>query len=269
MLTFFLPSQTLEKISEEVPSSIVREGGLSALLTYLDFFSFHVQRTAVTAAANCCRSLTLDSFSFVSEAIPIFNNILTFPDQRVVEQGCLAIVRIVDSYRHYPDKLEQLLTTDLLRAIKALLNPDSTTVGPSTYTQSLKMLTTAAKASPAVAINLVELGIASTLYHLLTGVSPAEWKSDEGKQVLEKDTTAEDDLLVMQNLVQRPKEQVQETLSLVCELLPPLPKGAFSFHVFQRVRVNLPQFHRRHLRLSRLRPWQGTSLFSLLVQGQA
>lgn len=91
------------------------------------------------------------------------------------------------------------------------------------------MLTTAAKASPAVAVNLVELGIASTLYHLLTGVSPAEWKSDEGKQVLEKDTTAEDDLLVMQNLVQRPKEQVQETLSLVCELLPPLPKGAFRF----------------------------------------
>ncbi|GAA6035633.1 hypothetical protein JCM8097_004938 [Rhodosporidiobolus ruineniae] len=224
---------TLEKISEEVPSSIVREGGLSALLTYLDFFSFHVQRTAVTAAANCCRSLTLDSFPLVLEAIPTFKNTLGFADQRVVEQGCLAVVRIVDSYRHYPDKLEQLLSADLLRAVKALLNPDSTTVGPSTYTQSLKMLTTAARASPAVAINLVELNIAATLYHLLTGVAPPEWKSDEGRQVLERETTAEDDLLVMQNLVQRPKEQVQETLSLVCELLPPLPKdGIFDCRAF-------------------------------------
>ncbi|GAA5888057.1 hypothetical protein JCM5296_005418 [Sporobolomyces johnsonii] len=224
---------TLEKISEEVPHAIVREGGLSALLTYLDFFSFHVQRTAVTAAANCCRSLSLDSFTMVKDAMPIFTNILGYPDQRVVEQGCLAIVRIVDSYRHYPDKLEQLLTPGLLTAIKVLLNPDSTTVGSSTYTQCLKALTTAAKASPTVAINLVELNIAHTLYHLLTGVAPPEWKSDEGRQVLERETTAEDDMLVMQNLVQRPKEQVQETLNLVCELLPPLPKdGIFDSRAF-------------------------------------
>jgi len=225
--------QTLEKISEEVPSAIVREKGLSSLLTYLDFFSFHVQRTAVTAAANCCRSLSFDSFDMVREAIPIFKNILGYPDQRVVEQACLAVVRIVDSYRHYPDKLELLLTSDLLTAIKALLNPDSTTVGPSTYTQCLKALTTAAKASPAVAINLVELDIAHTLYHLLTGVSPPEWQSDEGKQVLDRQTTTEDDMLVMQNLVQRPKEQVQETLNLVVELLPPLPKdGIFDAKAF-------------------------------------
>lgn len=176
--------QTLEKISEEVPSSIVREGGLSALLTYLDFFSFHVQRTAVTAAANCCRSLTVDSFNMVKDAIPIFKNILGYPDQRVVEQACLAIVRIVDSYRHHPDKLEQLLTPDLLTAIKALLNPDSTTVGPSTYTQCLKALTTATKASPAVAINLVELDIAHTLYHLLTGVAPPNGRATKGNKCL-------------------------------------------------------------------------------------
>ncbi|GAA5905899.1 putative ubiquitin-protein ligase UFD4 [Sporobolomyces salmoneus] len=226
---------TLEKISEEVPSSIVREGGLSALLTYLDFFSFHVQRTAVTAAANCCRSLSIDSFNMVKDAIPIFKNILGYPDQRVVEQACLAIVRIVDSYRHHPDKLEQLLTSDLLSAIKALLNPDSTTVGPSTYTQCLKALTTATKASPMVAINLVELEIAHTLYHLLTGVAPPEWSNEEaeGKQVLDRQTTTEDDMLVMQNLVQRPKEQVQETLNLVVELLPALPKeGIFETRAF-------------------------------------
>ncbi|BGP09567.1 Ubiquitin fusion degradation protein 4 [Rhodotorula toruloides] len=224
---------TLEKISEEVPSSIVREGGLSALLTYIDFFSFHVQRTAVTAAANCCRNLTLDSFARVVEVMPIFKNILGYPDQRVVEQGSLAIVRIVDSYRHYPDKLEELLSNDLLVAVKALLNPDSTTVGASTYAQMLKMLTTATKASPAVAISLVELEIANTLYHLLTGVAPPEWKTDEGKQVLDRETTAEDDMLVMQNLVQRPKEQVAEVLNLVTELLPSLPKdGIFDSRAF-------------------------------------
>ncbi|KPV74163.1 uncharacterized protein RHOBADRAFT_54018 [Rhodotorula graminis WP1] len=225
---------TLEKISEEVPHAIVREGGLSALLTFLDFFSFHVQRTAVTAAANCCRSLSLDSFDRVVEVMPIFKNVLGYSDQRVVEQGCLAVVRIVDSYRHYPDKLEQLLTADLLKAVRALLNPDSTTVGVSTYTQSLKMLTTAARASPAVAISLVELDIAHTLYHLLTGVAPPEWTSDDaGRQVLSRETTAKDDMLVMQNLVQRPKEQIAEALSCAAELLPALPKdGVFDSRAF-------------------------------------
>ncbi|GAA5981258.1 hypothetical protein JCM11641_005626 [Rhodosporidiobolus odoratus] len=224
---------TLEKISEEVPSTIVREGGLAALLTYLDFFSFHVQRTAVTAAANCCRSLQFESFPSVLEAMPIFKNVLGYPNQRVVEQGCLAVVRIVDSYRHYPDKLDQLLTADVLNAIQRLLNPDSTTVSPITYTQALKMLTTAAKASPAVAIELVEVGIANTLYHLLTGVSAPEWASEDGKQVLDRETTLEDDLLVMQNLAQRPKEQVTEVLTLLVELLPPLPKdGIFNSRAF-------------------------------------
>lgn len=40
-------------------------------------------------------------------------------------------------------------------------------------------------------------------------------------------------MLVMQNLVQRPKEQVQETLNLVVELLPALPKdGIFDTRAF-------------------------------------
>ncbi|KAL8280298.1 hypothetical protein RQP46_007215 [Phenoliferia psychrophenolica] len=223
---------TLEKISEEVPSAIVREGGLSALLTYLDFFSFHVQRTAVTAAANCCRSLTVDSFQLVLDVMPIFKNVLAYPDQRVVEQACLAIVRIVESYRHYPDRLEQLLSPDLLVAVRALLNPDSATIGAGTYTQILKMLSIAAKASPAVAMSQVELNIGSTLYHLLTGVAPSEFESDEGPQALPR-KDASDDLVIMQNLVQRPKEQIQETLGLVCELLPSLPKdGIFDSRAF-------------------------------------
>ncbi|SCZ87897.1 BZ3500_MvSof-1268-A1-R1_Chr2-3g05365 [Microbotryum saponariae] len=220
---------TLEKISEEMPSSIVREGGLAALLNFLDFFSFHVQRTAVTAAANCCRSVSLESFSMVKDVMPIFKQTLGYPDQRLVEQSCLAVVRIVESYRYYPEKLEDLLSADLLSAVRVLLNPDCTTVGAGTYTQTLKMLATAAKASPGVAATLVDLNLGQTIYHLLTGVAAPEFTNDEGVQVLSKTKAGEDDMLVMQNLVQRPKEQIQETLTLVCELLPPLPKdGIFD-----------------------------------------
>ncbi|KAI5475050.1 E3 ubiquitin-protein ligase TRIP12, partial [Pseudohyphozyma bogoriensis] len=220
---------TLEKISEEVPHAIVREGGLSAILSFLDFFSFHVQRTAVTAAANCCRSLSPDSFDLVKEVTPIFKNILGYPDQRVVEQAALAVVRITDSYRHYPEKLESILSEDLLASVKLLLNPDSTSVGTGTYTQCLKMLSTAARASPNVAMQLVELGVAETANQILTGVGSPDWT--EGEFNVQK--KGGEEAIVMQNLVQRPKEQIQEALNLVCELLPGLPRdGIFDAKAF-------------------------------------
>ncbi|KAG9812771.1 hypothetical protein KCU68_g20196, partial [Aureobasidium melanogenum] len=77
---------TLEKISIEFPASIVREGGLTACLTYLDFFATSTQRSAVTTAANCCRNLSDDSFPTVRDVMPILLNVLSSSDQRVVEQ---------------------------------------------------------------------------------------------------------------------------------------------------------------------------------------
>ncbi|KAH0258486.1 hypothetical protein KCU71_g21426, partial [Aureobasidium melanogenum] len=82
---------TLEKISIEFPASIVREGGLTACLTYLDFFATSTQRSAVTTAANCCRNLSDDSFPTVRDVMPILLNVLSSSDQRVVEQGSLCV----------------------------------------------------------------------------------------------------------------------------------------------------------------------------------
>lgn len=222
--------QTLEKLSEEMPAAIVREGGLAALLTYLDFFSIHVQRTAVTAAARCCQRLSIESFDYVKEVIPILKNTLSYSDSRLVEQACLAITGIVESFRHHPDKLEVLLTSDLLTAVAALLvpgqNPSVAAVDPSTHPKILKLLSTAARSSPEIAIALVESDIVATLYNLLTGISPPS--EEEGLQGIKKHLEA-DDMLVLNNLVHRSKEVVQETLTLVNELLPALPRdGIFD-----------------------------------------
>lgn len=213
-----------------MPAAIVREGGLAALLTYLDFFSIHVQRNAVTAAARCCQRLSVDSFDSVKEVIPILKNTLTYSDSRLVEQACLAITGVVESFRHHPDKLETLLTSDLLTAVAALLvpgqNPTVAAVDPSTHPKILKLLSTAAKSSPEIAIALVEADIVSTLYNLLTGISPPS--EEEGLQGIKKHLE-DDDMLVLNNLVHRSKEVVQETLSLINEILPSLPKdGIFD-----------------------------------------
>lgn len=47
----------LEKISLDFSAAVVHAGGLLAVLQYIDFFNIHVQRTAVSIAANAAVGL--------------------------------------------------------------------------------------------------------------------------------------------------------------------------------------------------------------------
>ncbi|EPS41980.1 hypothetical protein H072_4065 [Dactylellina haptotyla CBS 200.50] len=208
---------TLEKISHEYPTSIIREGGLVACLNFLDFFSTNVQRTAVTTAANCCRNIPEDSFPTVRDVMPILLGVLNSSDQKVVEQGCLCISRIVESFRHQPDKLEELVSKDLLRAMLQLLLPGTTNlVGQHIHTQFIRVLSILAKSSPRLSVAMFEMNITETLYQIMTGVSPPAATEDFALKV--------DRVMIMQALIHRPKEQVTETLNVISELLPGLPE---------------------------------------------
>ncbi|KAG6833243.1 hypothetical protein H0H87_009864 [Tephrocybe sp. NHM501043] len=227
---------TLEKISEEFPSSIVREGGLAALLNYLDFFSIAVQRTALQAASNCCRNVASEHFPMIKGVWPIIRNCLTYSDQRLVEFACLSVIRVIDSYHRTPtDNLEALVDTDLIRAINTLLLPagGSPLIAPNTYTLLLRALATAARASPKITVALLEADIVDTLYQILTGVLPSlvqngqEQGDANGGQGLGGGLA---DMTVMENLAHRPKDQVEEALSLASELMPPLPKDGVFDH---------------------------------------
>jgi hypothetical protein len=104
----------------------VREGGLSALLNYLDFFSTHVQRTALQAASNCCRNLAVENFNHVRDVFPMIRNVLGYSDQRLVEYACMCVIRIIESYyRSNTEPLETLIDVPLMRAVNTLLLPPS------------------------------------------------------------------------------------------------------------------------------------------------
>lgn len=210
---------TLEKISYEYPAAIVREGGLSACLNFLDFFATSTQRTAVTTAANCCRNIPEDSFSVVRDVMPTLLNVLGNSDQRVVEQGSLCVSRIVESFKYRSSKLEELVSVDLLRAILRLLVPGTTNlIGPNIHTQFLRVLVYTAKASPRLSAELLKMNVVETLYQILTGVSPPNDTEDVASKL--------DSVVIMQALIHRPREQIMETLNVICELLPSLPGGA-------------------------------------------
>ncbi|KAF2009680.1 hypothetical protein BU24DRAFT_358545 [Aaosphaeria arxii CBS 175.79] len=230
---------TLEKISVEFPSAIVREGGLTACLTFLDFFATSTQRTAVTTAANCCRNIPEESFPTVRDVMPILKDILNNNDQKVVEQGCICVSRIVQSFKHYEAKLEELVSPELLHAILRLLLPGTTNlIGPNIHTMFLQVLAYTAKASPRLSAELFKMNVVDTLYQILTGVSPPTGTEDVGTKI--------DSVVIMQALIHRPKEQVFETLNVICELLPDVSTEGLHY-VQDLVDAGYPGEHPRPL----------------------
>ncbi|KIX04003.1 uncharacterized protein Z518_07556 [Rhinocladiella mackenziei CBS 650.93] len=204
---------TLSKVSVDFPGSIVREGGLTACLQFLDFFATGTQRTAVTTAANCCRNIPHDSFPVIRDVMPILLNVLSSHDQKVVEQGCLCVTRVIDSFKHSADKLEQLVDPPLLRAILGLLLPGTTNlIGTNIHTEFLRVLAIVARASPRLSTELLKMNVVDTLYQILTGVSPPSETAGAASKI--------DSVVIMQALIHRPREQVYETLNIICELLP-------------------------------------------------
>ena len=154
--------------------------------------------------------------------MPILLNVLGSSDQKVVEQGSLCVARVVDSFKYQQDKLEELVSTDLLRAILRLLVPGTTNlIGPNIHTQFLKTLANSARASPALSAELFKMDIVDTLYQILTGVSPPSDAEDVASKI--------DSVVIMQALIHRPREQVYETLNVICELLPGVQTEGLSF----------------------------------------
>lgn len=155
--------------------------------------------------------------------MPILLNVLGSNDQKVVEQGSLCVSRIVESFKYNRDKLEELISTDMLKAIRRLLLPGTTNlIGPNIHTQFLSVLAITARASPTLSTELLKMNIVDTIYQFLTGVSPPQGLDNVASQI--------DSVLIMQALIHKPREQVYETLNFICELLPGIQIEGLSFN---------------------------------------
>jgi E3 ubiquitin-protein ligase TRIP12 len=154
--------------------------------------------------------------------MPILKDILNNNDQKVVEQGCICVSRIVQSFKHHESKLEELVSPELLRAILRLLLPGTTNlIGPNIHTMFLQVLAYTAKASPRLSAEMFQMNVVDTLYQILTGVSPPSGTDDVAAKI--------DSVVIMQALIHRPKDQVFETLNVICELLPDVPQDGLMY----------------------------------------
>ncbi|KAJ7824746.1 hypothetical protein B0H14DRAFT_3727621 [Mycena olivaceomarginata] len=208
---------TLEKNSEEFPSSIVREGGLSALLNYLDFFSIAVQRTALQAASAACGpSSATASRTRTSASSSLRASVSSALWTRTTTRASRTSRRSS--------------TRELIRAVNGLLLPAGVPLlAANTYTLLVRALATPCTRARRSRSRSSKADIVDTLYQILTGVLPPagdvaaeQGGASGGGQGLGGGLA---DMTVMENLAHRPKDQVEETLSLVSEAYAAAAEG--------------------------------------------
>lgn len=154
--------------------------------------------------------------------MPNIHNILQSPDQKVLDQACICVVRIVDSFKHHPEHLESIVTPELLTQVNQILLSSSTVISNSTFIHLLRSIAHIARSSSKLTFDLLNMHIGNTLFQVMTGLAPEV--INDGIT-----TSAESDILVLQSLVHRPKEHIAETLNIIGELMPGLPKdGIFD-----------------------------------------
>ncbi|XP_016375751.1 E3 ubiquitin-protein ligase TRIP12-like [Sinocyclocheilus rhinocerous] len=200
----------LEMLSRRHSKAILQAGGLADCLLYLEFFSINAQRNALAIAANCCQSITTDEFHFVADSLPLLTQRLTHQDKKSVESTCLCFARLVDNFQHEENLLQQVASRDLLTNIQQLLVLTPPVLSSGMFIMVVRMFSLMCSNCPCLAVQLMKQNIAETLRFLLCGASNGSCQ----EQI---------------DLIPRSPQELYELTSLICELMPCLPReGIFA-----------------------------------------
>jgi E3 ubiquitin-protein ligase TRIP12 len=212
----------LEMLSKKHYKSILHAKGVPACLMYLDFFSISAQVKALTVTANSCQGLQSEEFVLVQEAIPIISSRLKNEDKKSVDLACQALSRLADSYKQDKERLAEIGKPEVLANLQELLQKP--TVSASTFTTCLHILVVLTTNNPTTSLHLLQQNMGDTLKKLL--VVPALLNETTPSSSKSINQSMEGDMLV---LVPRSHQELYEMVSLIGELLPPLPgDGVFA-----------------------------------------
>ncbi|GME86469.1 unnamed protein product [Ambrosiozyma monospora] len=156
--------QSLEMISRQCGREIMRKGCLPSCVMYLDFFTIHAQREALSIVAKSCDNIPKTRISDLKEVFPIIERVATESnDKACAENAWIAIAQIIKSFESEPDTLEGLLNENLLKRLSVLL-PSSLGKGKqgsrvmsfSTCVKLLNSLSSVSMASPVLSVMLLK-----------------------------------------------------------------------------------------------------------------
>eukprot|EP00667_Euglena_gracilis_P000444 EG_transcript_444 len=245
----------LDKLSQEHPHVLLKEGALNAMLSFIDFFGISVQRKVVQTAANLCKRVPRNCFAMVQDSLPTLTNFLTYDDAKLVENTVLCFSRLVASVADDEAKLLAILTDRVLPNLLDLLrsrrgpagSPDSRPdISPATATLILRTLDIAARSSLTLTGLLLDMGLTSLLAELLSTsnappADPERVQSPGGTPVVSspggsppgpadpQGSPTQSSLSQKMNKASAASaEIIHETVTLFNDLLPAIQEGVLS-----------------------------------------
>ncbi|CDO95969.1 unnamed protein product [Kluyveromyces dobzhanskii CBS 2104] len=115
--------ETLEFISRVHGTKILRSGTLLSCLQYLDFFTVHAQKKALSIVANSCARAKEDDFEMVSEIFPVLKQIFLNNTNSVILKPVLITLYSISGSLN-KDSLSKLFDIDLVKRLLSLLSSE-------------------------------------------------------------------------------------------------------------------------------------------------
>lgn len=213
----------LRKISRCQTNAILENGGLTACLSYLDFFSLSTQRIATEIVANTLRSIPTKYFDSVKDAIPLIENLLGNTDKEIMKNISTAICGIVENFKFSAEKIEALITPTVSKKLFSYLDPNIATEAMITPTV-IKAVGVIVKVSSKLTKTAIESHLISNLYQILTKHAPTFDENDNEVFLPEKNNST-----IIQSLIYTPKDILLNSLTVILNIFPSVGAGKYFF----------------------------------------
>ncbi|KAJ1790073.1 Ubiquitin fusion degradation protein 4, partial [Coemansia sp. RSA 2399] len=219
---------TLEHLSESFPDKICEAGGMSACLTFLDFFPTSVQRSALTCASNCAKSITSAHFSQAKDTLQVLERTMFSGEQSIASLSCTTLLYLASAFRSSSDKIEELVPEHLLKSIIEGANRDGTSFSAATCTAHLRIL-----------VIVLHSSCARTTQALDYDIIPALKSVVAHEFMLSEDSTSTTP--VNGQMLTNISEQAWCALHLMVILLPQLPVDQQAFSQAEKIVARDPK----------------------------
>ncbi|SCW04444.1 LAFE_0H13652g1_1 [Lachancea fermentati] len=121
--------ETLEFISRLHGAEILKSGGLNACLQYLDFFTTHAQRKAVTIASNSCARIRVTDFDNIQKVFPSLKEVfISGTDHIILGKVLNAFYGICGGLSKEGRMLETIFDFDLIERFMQLIRSPETSL---------------------------------------------------------------------------------------------------------------------------------------------
>lgn len=194
----------IEKLSDTHAAHLLECDATVAVLSFIDFFSSSVQRSALHAVANMCKHVTAAHFDSIRSSIPQLTNFLGYSDAKILQLAVSCLQQLAATFALEPSRLAEILSPESIKGLMMMI-VRSDRPGPAVHTDVTSCLSIAVKAGRAQQQVVLDTGLIASVRSVLR----ASVSSGDGAQ-------------------SRTSQQLLELLSLVSDLLPSLPPGMLS-----------------------------------------